>query len=166
MDQVAIRAIQAMLAPVVLITTAAILSGGIQTMYAAVNDRMRSMTAERLSRLTTSDGEFTSPSALPPSARERLRQIDTELPLLLRRHWMLHNVLMLIYTSVLLVVIAMVLIAVAITGPEPAAGDVALVVMLTATGTLMLGLVLVALTVRHSANAIDYEVQEVLRLGS
>ena len=41
MPQTAISAIQAMLAPVVLMTTSAILAGGMQTMYAEVNDRMR-----------------------------------------------------------------------------------------------------------------------------
>jgi len=45
MSQAAISSIQAMLAPAVLITTAAILAGGIQTMYSAVNDRMRHMTS-------------------------------------------------------------------------------------------------------------------------
>jgi hypothetical protein len=98
-DQVAIRAIRAMLAPVVLMTTAAILAGGIQTTYAAVDDRMRAMAAEKFSRLTGS-GELTSVMALPDTEKLRLRQIDTELPLLLRRHWMLHNILLLIYTSV------------------------------------------------------------------
>jgi hypothetical protein len=48
--QVAITAIQAMLAAVVLMTTTAILAGGIRTMYANVNDRTRDMTAEMLTR--------------------------------------------------------------------------------------------------------------------
>ena len=64
MDQVAVRAIQAMLAPVVLMTTAAILAAGVQAMYAAVNDRMRMMTAERFARLVDTDGELTSVQVL------------------------------------------------------------------------------------------------------
>ena len=50
MTQVAISSIQSMIAPAVLMTTAAILAGGVQTMYSAINDRMRDMTTEKLVR--------------------------------------------------------------------------------------------------------------------
>jgi hypothetical protein len=56
--QTAISSIQAMLAPAVLMTTDAILVGGVQSMYAAVNDRMRDMTSEKVDRWTTSDGSL------------------------------------------------------------------------------------------------------------
>lgn len=65
MPQLAISAIQAMLAPVVLMTTSAILAGGMQTMYAEVNDRMRAMTAEKLSRLTGRNGDLVTVASLP-----------------------------------------------------------------------------------------------------
>ena len=44
MNPIAVTAVQAMVAPVVLITTAAILSGALLTMYGSVNDRMRAWT--------------------------------------------------------------------------------------------------------------------------
>jgi hypothetical protein len=65
-----------------------------------------------------------------------------------------------------IVVVAMVLIAVSITVPTAAVGDVALGLLLASTVALLLGLILVAVSVRQSANAVDYEVQHVLRLGS
>jgi hypothetical protein len=102
---VSIQAIQAMLAPVVLTSTAAIVAGGILTMYAAVNDRMRAMTAEGLSRLTDDRGELAAASARPSAAQERLRLIDAQLPRLVRRHRRLHNALFLIYTAILFVVV-------------------------------------------------------------
>jgi hypothetical protein len=154
-----------MLAPTVLMTTTAILAGGVQTMYAGVNDRMRNMTAEKLSHLTAADGGLMAEAGLPAALRERVAEIDTQLPLLLRRHRMLHDALQLLYTAVLTIVVAMILIAISITAPAPAAGDVALVVLLTATIVLLLGLLSVARTVHQSANAIDYEVDRVLRLG-
>jgi hypothetical protein len=43
MNPIAVTAVQAMVAPVMLITTAAILSGGLLTIYGSVNDRMRAM---------------------------------------------------------------------------------------------------------------------------
>jgi hypothetical protein len=165
-SQVAIGAIQAMLAPTVLMTTAAILAGGVQTMYAAVNDRMRAMTAEKLSRLTGTDSALTRESGLPAATSERVAEIDAQLPLLLTRHRVLHNALQLLYAAVLTIVVAMILIAISITVPAPAVGDVALIVLLIATVVLLLGLLSVARSVYRSANAIDYEVERVLRLGS
>ncbi len=56
MNPIAVTAVQAMVAPVVLITTAAILSGALPTMYGSVNDRMRAMDHERLEILTGAHG--------------------------------------------------------------------------------------------------------------
>jgi hypothetical protein len=165
MSQLAISAVQAMLAPVVLMTTVAILAGGIQTMYAGVNDRMRAMASEKLSRLTGSDGDLLAEAALGPAARLRVGEIDAQLPLLVRRHRMLHDALQLLYADVLIVLVAMILLAVSITVPAPAVGDVGLGFVLAATGVLLLGLTSVARSVHDSVNAVDYEVDRVLRLG-
>ena len=51
MTQVPISSIQSMIAAAVLMTTAAILAGGVQTMYASVNDHLRPESAE-MDRLT------------------------------------------------------------------------------------------------------------------
>ncbi len=112
MSQVAIGAIRAMLAPVVLMTVSAILAGGVQTMYAAVNDRMRAMTDEKLSHLTGGDEALTPITALASVARMGIGEIDAELPLLRQRHQMLRDALQLLYAAVLVVVVAMILIAV------------------------------------------------------
>jgi hypothetical protein len=143
---------------------AAIVAGGILTMYAAVNDRMRAMTAEGLSRLTDDCGELAAASARPSAAQERLRLIDAQLPRLVPRH-RLHNALFLIYTAILFVVVAMVLVAIAVTVPAGGVGIAARVFLLVATVTLMGGLVLVAQSVRESVDAVDYEVDDVLKLG-
>ena len=100
MNPIAVTAVQAMVAPVVLITTAAILSGALLTMYGSVNDRMRAMDHERLEILTGAGGTLLSAAEVPPSGRERLTQIDTQLPMLLRWHRLLHNAILLIYAGV------------------------------------------------------------------
>lgn len=166
MPQLAINAIQAMLAPVVLMTTSAILAGGMQTMYAGVNDRMRAMTAEKLTRLTDRNGELVTVASLPSASRERVSEIDAQLPLLLNRHRRLHNALMLVYLAVLILVVGMVLIAVSISVPVAAVGDVALVVVLAATVVLLIGVVFLAASVHQSTNAVDFEVQRVMQLES
>ena len=166
MDQAGIRAIQAMLAPVVLMSTAAILAAGIHTMYAGVNDRMRAMAAERLSCMTTSRGDLAQWADLPTGTKARLGLIDVQLPILVRRHLLLRNALLALYIAVLFVVVAMLLVAIAVTLPSSAVADAALIVVLLATSALLIGLMLVAASVRQSANAVDYEVDEILRLGS
>ena len=123
MNPIAVTAVQAMVAPVVLITTAAILSGALLTMYGSVNDRMRAMDHERLEILTGAAGALLAAAEVPPSGRERLTQIDTQLPMLLRRHHLLHNAILLIYAAVCRAVLSVIAIGVAVTGNSGAAGD-------------------------------------------
>ena len=166
MNPTAITAIQAMVAPVVLITAAAILSGALLTTYGSVNDRMRAMDRERLQTLTGAGGTLLSAADVPPSGRERLTQIDAQLPMLLRRHRLIHNAVLLLFAAVAVLVLSVIVIAVAVTNRSGAAGTVALVLVLAGTVTLLGGLLLAARSIMISAQAIDYEVQRTLSLGS
>jgi Protein of unknown function (DUF2721) len=166
MNPIAVTAVQAMVAPVVLITTAAILSAALLTMYGSVNDRMRAMDHERLEILTGNAGVLLTAAEVPPSGRERLTQIDTQLPLLLRRHRLLHNAILLIYAGVAVLVLSVIAIGVAVTGSSGAAGTTALVLVLAGTVMLLGGLLLAARSLLISANAINYEVRRTLSLGS
>jgi Protein of unknown function (DUF2721) len=162
----AITAIQAMVAPVVLITAAAVLSGALLTMYSSVNDRMRVMDHERLETLTGAGGTLLSAADVPASGRERLAQIDAQLPMLLCRHRLIHNAVLLLFAAVAELVLSVIVIAVAVTNRSGAAGTVALVLVLAGTVTLLGGLLLAARSIMISAKAIDYEVQRTLSLGS
>jgi len=166
MNPIAVTAVQAMVAPVVLITTAAILSGALLTMYSSVNDRMRAMDSERLDILTSA-GTLLSAAEVLPAGRERLTQIDTQqLPMLLRRHRLLHNAVLLIYAGVAVLVLSVIAIAVAVTGSSAAAGTAALALVLAGTVTLLGGLLFAARSIMISMDAIDYEVRRTLLLGS
>jgi hypothetical protein len=164
MNPIAVTAIQAMVAPVVLITTAAILSGALLTMYGSVNDRMRAMDRERLDILTGTAGTLLSAAEVPPAGRERL--FDTQLPMLLRRHRLLHNAVLLIYAAVAVLVLSVIAIGVAVTGSSGAAGTAALALVLAGTVTLLGGLLFAARSIMISMDAIDYEVRRALSLGS
>ncbi len=166
MNPIAVTAIQAMVAPVVLITTAAILSGALLTMYGSVNDRMRAMDRERLDILTGAAGTLLSASEVPPAGQERLTQIDTQLPMLLRRHRLLHNAVLVIYTGVAVLVLSVIAIGVAVTGRSGAAGTAALALVLAGTVMLLGGLLFAARSIIISMDAIDYEVRRALSLGS
>jgi hypothetical protein len=58
------------------------------------------MNRERLEILTDDAGALLSTVDVSASGRERLSQIDHQLPLLLRRHRLLHNAVLLIFTGV------------------------------------------------------------------
>ncbi len=166
MNSTAITAIQAMVSPVVLITAAAILSGALLAMYGSVNDRMRAMDRERLETLTGAGGTLLSAADVPASGRERLTQVDAQLPMLLRRHRLIHNAVLLLFAAGAVLVLSVIVIAVAVTNRSGAAGTVALVLVLVGTVTLLGGLLLAARSIMISAKAIDYEVQRTLSLGS
>ena len=163
MNPIAVTAVQAMVAPVVLITTAAILSGAL-LMYSSVNDRMRAMDGERLGILTSAAGTLLSAAEVPPAGRERLTQIDTQLPMLLRRHRLLHNAVLSIYAGVAVLVLSVIAIGVAVTDSSGAAGTAALALVLA--GTVTLPLLFAARSIMIAMDAIHYEVARALSLES
>ena len=86
--------------------------------------------------------------------------------MLLRRHRLIHNAVLLLFAAVAVLVLSVIVIAVAVTNRSGAAGTVALVLVLVGTVTLLGGLLLAARSIMISAKAIDYEVQRTLSLGS
>jgi hypothetical protein len=160
-----ITAIQAMVVPAVLITTSAILAGGMSTMYGAVNDRMRAMTAQRLDALSGADGALRSVEDTTGRAHERITEVDRQLPILLRRHHLLRRALLLNYAAVLVLVLSVTAIALAVGDHSSALGVTALILVIVGTVTLLLAVALMAQSVRASSVAVDYEVRRVLALG-
>jgi len=166
MKLTAIVAIEVMVAPVVLITSAALLFGALLAMYTSINDRMRGMTRERREILTEPTGTVLSSASVPAIGRERLTQIDTQLPMLLRRHRLLHDAVFLIVAGVAVLVLSVVAIAVAVTNRSGPVGTVALVLVVAGTVTILGGLLIATRSIMISAEAIDYEVKSSLTLGS
>ena len=166
MKLTAIVAIEVMVAPVVLITSAALLFGALLAMYTSINDRMRGMTRERREILTEPTGTVLSSANVLASGRERLTQIDTQLPMLLRRHRLLHDAVFLIVAGVAVLVLSVVAIAVAVTNHSGPVGTVALVLVVAGTVTILGGLLIATRSIMISAEAIDYEVKSSLTLGS
>ncbi len=164
MTQTSISAIQATVAPAVLITTSGIIAGGLSSMYSSVNDRMRDMTAERLGLRTRADGTFGNLADEVPHTRERVAEIDTQLPLLLRRHRLLGHALLSIYAAALGLVLSVISIAIAVGTHNGSVGIVALVLVVGGTVTLLMGLWFAARATALSRDAIDYEVRRVLSL--
>jgi Protein of unknown function (DUF2721) len=151
------RTIQLILAPVVMVSACAIFVGGLLSHYEAINGRMRSMVRERLEILRTmaAGDHFTT---------ERLAELDGQLPQLLQRHALVHHALLAAYSGILILVASM--CAIAFSAVTQTEWLVALVLAMFVAGILaiLLSVVLIALEVRTSQQAVTFEVQRVLRL--
>jgi len=162
----AISAISAMVAPVVLITSGAILSSGLFTLYGAVNDRMRDLNQEYRHIVTGPDGTLRTRAQLPASGAERVTEIRRQLPLLLQRHRLLHNSILMIFGGLAVLVLSVIAIAIAVTAHLDAVAILALALVLAGTVTLLGGMVLAARSLAMSRNAIEYEVGRTLSLST
>ena len=160
----AISAISAMVAPVVLITSGAILSNGLVTIYGAVNDRMRNLDLEYRHLVTGPDGTLLP--QLPSADAERVTEIRRQLPPLLRRHRLIHNAILLIFGALVVLVLSVITIAAAVTGRSEAVAIAALALVLAGTVVILGGVVCAARSLAMSTNAIEYEVSRTLSLGT
>jgi hypothetical protein len=165
MNPTAIRAIEAMVAPVVLITAAAVLSGGVLAVFGSVNDRMRSMTAQRLDLLVGPDGALRSVADLPTGTQERVGQIDEQLPMLLRRHRLLRFAVLSIFIGVAILVASVITLAIAVPTNSDDVAYVSLALVLAGTVAILLGCLFAASSIMISQDAIAYEVNRSMSLG-
>jgi hypothetical protein len=141
--------------------------GGMLSLYSSVNDRLRLMARERLDLLRMPDGSFSSAAALTVAySAERLRELDRQIPSLLRRHQLTHNALLAVYGALAIFVATMLVIALGAVTNSPAIANLALIVFLTGTGAVLLGAVLMGMSIRTSQDAVDFEVRRVLELGT
>ena len=161
------RTIQLILAPVVMVTACAILVGGILSHYAAINDRLRALTRERLDLLHGPDGSLSNLFASSDAFRkERLQEIDRQLPHLAKRLNLIHHALLAVYGAILVFVLSMFVIAFAVLGNSSALSSAALTVFLVGTAAMLVGVVFVALEISQSNDAIQYEVHRVMQIGA
>ena len=158
MSLTAVSAISAMVAPVVLVTTSALLSNGLLAVYASVNDRMREMTSERLALLSGPRGQFLSKTELPAVSQERLTEIDEQIPMILRRHRLIRDAVLILYCAVAILGLSVIAIAVAVSDDSESIGSAALGLVLAGTVVLIAGLLVAARSLARSNDAISYAV--------
>jgi hypothetical protein len=147
--------IQLIVAPVVMISSCALVINGLLARYGAINDRLRLMTHERLDLLRI--GQLDHWNA------ERLSEIDSQLPGLLRRHKQLHDAILLTYCSIFLFLLAMFAIA-GLVGGITWMSYLVLVLFIGALLALMLGVTVAVVEIYRSHLAVRYEVERVLKL--
>ena len=155
MISTAISAIEAMISPVVLITASAVVGSGLTTLFTGVNERLRSMTKERISLRAGEDD---------PLARERIAEIDTQLGWLLQRHRLLSRAVQFTYAAPFVLVLSVIVIAIAVGTQNEGVGIAADVLVVAGAVTLLVGLWYAARSSVNSERAIEYEVKRVRSL--
>jgi hypothetical protein len=153
------KTIQLILAPVVMVSACGILLTGMLNHYGSINDRIRKLTGERLelSQLSPAEGH-------EHLARERIIEIDHQVPMLIGRHRLVHHAILLGNTAVATLVVSMFVIAAAALGHSSTTGTVALLVFLAGTAAVMGSAVFMAIEVRSSHRSVSYEGMRVVGL--
>jgi hypothetical protein len=160
------RTIQLVLAPVVMVTACAIVLGVLQSRYAFVNDRLRTMSRERLELLHLPGAPtLTLPASADAFTVERLELIDRQVPDLLRRHLILRNAILSVYCAIVTFLATMFVIALATTLGTALLATTVLVSFLVGTVLVLVGVSLTTVEVRASHLALHYEVNRVMGLG-
>jgi Protein of unknown function (DUF2721) len=156
------RTMQFILAPAVMINACAVIITGLLGHYAVINARLRDMNRERLSQLRLTDQD----AATDALRLERLGEIDAQLPELLYRHRLIRDAVLFVYGGVFLFVVSMLVIAVAGASNTTWVSVAALIVFLAGTALVLVGVFTVALEIRRSHLAVEFEVNRVSHFGN
>jgi hypothetical protein len=151
-----------MVAPVVLITLAAIFANGLLSAATAVRDRILAMNHERLEILRGPHGEMLDHDSVPPVDRERLTQIRDQMPPLIKRIQRIRSAIVIIWTAAGLLVLSVAAIAAAVTADSEAFAFTALALVLAGVTGVFAG---VAIVIVSLAGAVDVLADETKRTG-
>lgn len=146
-----VRTINLIIAPVVMLTTCGIMLNGLIVRYSWLSDRVRLIQQERL---TLMDFDLSQSQ----SKNERLHQLNYLLHDLLKHHHQVHDVLVLIYLSILVFMLDMLLIAIAIANGGQWLHQLVVIIFLAGIAIMLLSMVLIAQELRTSHHSIQLEV--------
>jgi len=159
-----IRTISLILAPVVMITGCAIILNGLFTRYEAISVRMRGMHRERLELLEAFGNRTSSAAHTVSFASQRVREIEAQLPNLLRRHKLIRNAVLAVEVAIVILVLSMFIIALAAMTNSIPTAEIALLAFLAGTSALLVGAVITTLELYRSQREVTYEIQHGLSL--
>ncbi|HEY9654235.1 MAG TPA: DUF2721 domain-containing protein [Crinalium sp.] len=152
------KAINLIIAPVVTITACAIVINGLIVRYGSLGDRLHTINQE-LSDLQESDLAHNR-----HKAQKRVQELESLLRDLLKHHHFVHDALVLTYTSILVFMLDMLVIAIAVATNVSWLAQMALIVFLGGVAVLFGGMVLIAYELRTSHYSIQLEVHRTCRL--
>lgn len=158
-----IRTISLILAPVVMISSCAIFLNGLFGHYQTISARLRGMHRERLELLQTVDMSTTAERTFSIIV-QRILEIDTQLPNMLRRHKLIRDAVVAIGVAVSIFITSMFIIALATAANSPLAAVIALIAFLLGTGALLVGVITTTIELYQSHREVSYEIQHGLSL--
>lgn len=158
-----IRTISLILAPVVMISSCAIFLNGLFGHYQTISARLRGMHRERLELLQTVDMGTTAERTFSIIV-QRILEIDTQLPNMLRRHKLIRDAVVAIGVAVSIFITSMFIIALATAANSPLAAVIALIAFLLGTGALLVGVITTTIELYQSHREVSYEIQHGLSL--
>jgi hypothetical protein len=156
--------IQSILAPVLMINACAISVGALFTRYVGINDRLRMMAHERLG-LLREQRDHTLSAGQNFLLLERLQEIDTQIPNLLRRHQLAHHAVLTIYLAICVFVADMFVIALSVTSDTTWASTMALLIFLFGISLMLVSIFFTVLEVSTSRGVVVYEVERIMNLS-
>ncbi len=156
-DEAVIKTINLIIAPVVMITACGIMLNGLIVRYSWLSDRVRSVHQERLNLLELDLNQNKLKG-------ERLHQLDHLLADWLRHHHQVHDVLVLVYLSILVFMLDMLVIALAASNDVRWLSRLVVIVFLIGIGILLGGMALIAYELRTSHHSVQLEVHQSCRL--
>ncbi len=155
--------ISLILAPVVMISSCAIFLNGLFGHYQTIAARLRAMHRERLELLQTA-GTSTTAEVSVGIIVQRILEIDTQLPNMLRRHKLIRNAVVAIGVAISIFITSMFIIALATAANSPLAAVIALLAFLIATGALLVGVITTTVELYRSHREVSYEIQHGMSL--
>ena len=158
-----VSAISEMVAPVVLITLATLLSNGLLAAATNAANKVDVWSRERLGILRGPGGEMLDEDGVPPVDRERLMQIREQMPLVIRRVERLRTAVLIIWIAIGLLVLSVGAIAVAVTAHSEGFAFSALALVLAGVAGVFVGIASVIVPMSRSAEAVIHEAR---RTGS
>ena len=162
-----VRIISLILAPVVMVSCCILFLNGQLQRYDAIGNRMRALIQERFAILREVDNDaLTVLKSIDGFRKLRVHEIETQMPLLLRRHMMLHYAALIIGLAILICIVSMFLIAIAVLQKLLIVAIIALCTFMTGTATLLLGGAIIMFELYLSHLSVRYEVMHALSLGA
>ncbi len=155
--------ISLILAPVVMISSCAIFLNGLFGHYQTIAARLRAMHRERLELLQTV-GTSTTAEVSVDIIVQRILEIDTQLPNMLRRHKLIRNAVVAIGVAISIFITSMFIIALATAANSPLAAVIAFLAFLIATGALLVGVITTTVELYRSHREVSYEIQHGMSL--
>jgi hypothetical protein len=160
------RTIMLILAPVVMFSACSIFVGGVLSHYTSISDRIRALSGERLDLVRSLRTAPGGPEAARVLARERLEEIDGQLPDLLGRHRLVHHAALAVYAAIGILILTMCVIALTATISADWVAIPVFGVFLAGVLAMLLGVLLITVEIRASRRALQYQVQRAARLAA